>query len=273
MLRRQLGIPDSAISFDLLPGAIQVSDSVTQRLRPTKAGIQTLALVDTGLSFCTMGFNVRDPNGLYYFLTAGHCTHNYQGPTNERWYQATTDSVGRESINPAWRTVGCAGFDICDTADVAAIQYNADTTVTHANLVVQTSTVGHGLGYGSLDIDSTFTIAGWRSAMTNSYVYKTGAASGTTMGQVIGSCVNVSYDSTPPTRLMFCQRQAQMQWRVGDSGSPVYQWGTPLVLSARYGAGIVWGGYAYNFPHNPFIFYSEMPGVQSRLGVSLTPCC
>ena len=69
---RQLGIPDSAITFDLVPGAIELSDSVTQRLRPTKAGIQTLALVDTGLSFCTMGFNVSDPNGRYYFLTAGH---------------------------------------------------------------------------------------------------------------------------------------------------------------------------------------------------------
>jgi hypothetical protein len=64
-----------------------------------------------------------------------------------------------------------------------------------------------------------------------------------------------------------------MQWKKGDSGAPVYQWGTPLALTARYGVGIVWGGYAYNFPHNPFIFYSEMPGVQSRLGVSLVPCC
>lgn len=265
-LADRLGIPRSALVFETRRGDLVALASLRDTFRPTGAGIQIDFTPSTPGGECTMGFNVRtgtsDPDR--YFLTAGHCTGNYNGPTGRVVYQPVSSRVGVEAYNPAWSTQGCRpGANYCRQTDAALIRY--DSHITSQNRVAETTTIGTGNGWGNLTVARWYSVGSTRDPAQGSEVHKTGRTTGTTRGLVTGTCVNPGV-AVPDYTEVFCSHEAQMAAAGGDSGSPVYQWFVPLTTTSRGVGGILWGGYIPGPGETARIYYSPISLLQADFG-------
>ncbi len=266
-----LGIAGAAIHFEQV-GELYPGTSVQDKLPRRHAGIQigsTDPTADTAV--CTLGFmvHVNSPTGTRGFLTASHCTLNFSGPTGQVWHQnKPANRIGVESNNPAWRTTGCdIGAMYCDSADVAFMTY--DDSISVDDSVVQTSTVGTN-GSGNTTIGTLYSIAGGKDPAPGDSAYRTGRTSGTTRGVIVGTCVLVPTNGSP-TRSLDCQDEVQAFASGGDSGGPVYNFGFPLNLSARYALGIFNTFTAADGQGRYHYYFSPWSLIQRRLGVTLFP--
>lgn len=261
---QRLGIPASAITFEDYSGNFASTSTVQDYARPIHAGIKISRPVSGDTLGCTMGFNVETPAGSSYFLTASHCSQSFTGNVGKLWYQAAYgDLAGQEAVNPAWATSGCApGALYCTTADAELIA--RDPSVPFEYTVVQTSIVGSGNNAGNLDIGSNLSVASSRDAASGEQVYHTGQGSGTKQGPVIGTCVDLPAYGNPAISLS-CQYEVRSLLTGGDSGSPVYYWNFPLVLTVRYALGIAHSSYTSpNGGH--LMYYSTWQAIQNKFG-------
>ncbi|MET0399968.1 MAG: hypothetical protein ABW277_24475 [Longimicrobiaceae bacterium] len=270
-LAESLGVPRGALHFEIRRGHNELAATLRDVIRPTGAGTQVNVNVGTEAGACTMGFNVTAANGQRYFLTAGHCTQNYAGPTGRVFYQpgnSTADRVGAEAINPAWSTTGCgAGASYCRATDAAAILY--DSNISSQKRVAQSSTVGTGNGSGNLTIGTWYGVGGSGGVGVGQEVHKTGRTTGTTRGPVTGTCVNAGVFAPVNTEVP-CAYEAQARANGGDSGSPVYYF--PLVLQPQYRAtvGILFGTYVPGAGETYKIYFNSLSQIETDLGTTFT---
>lgn len=261
------GIPPDAVSFEVYSGGFEATATVRDIVRPGTAGTQishVWSVADT--AYCTMGFNAM-LNGQEYFLTAGHCTHNYTGAGATTFYQPKVPNLlGTEAINPAWNTTGClSATTYCNTIDAALIAYAPN--VSGWSKVAQTSTVGTGNNIGNLTIGSTYGLAlPQASVSVGDSVYKTGRSSGSTKGVINGTCVDVDSIGPPPFRSLFCQVEAGIRVDGGDSGSPAYRFRFPLAPSYREPEGIINTKYLNSPEEPPKAYFSTIAAIQAALG-------
>ncbi len=220
-----------------------------------------------------MGFHVTDSIGTQFFLTASHCTGNYNGVGTTVFYQPTTSSsniVGVESINPAWNTSGCMpSVSYCRLADVALVQFSSSSLLTKA--VGQSSTIGTGNSSGNVQLGSLYNVAAGGDAISGTTVIKTGQYTGSTSGSIVGTCVNVGPILDPIGSIykeVFCASDVQAKSDFGDSGGPVYHYRIPLSSSYRQADGILFAGAVIS--GNNHYLYSSWSQVQSDMGRSLT---
>nr|WP_203935653.1 S1 family peptidase [Planosporangium mesophilum] len=110
----------------------------------------------TGGARCSLGFNVRSSSGVYYFLTAGHCTN-----IGSTWTNGST-------------TIGTRAGTSFPGNDYGIVQYT-NTSISHPGAV------------GSQDITSAGTPA------VNQTVYRRGSTTGIHSGRVTALNATVNY--------------------------------------------------------------------------------
>lgn len=182
----------------------------TAKTRPVIAGV----LIETDITGtlntkCTSGFSAADKNGNKGMITAGHC-----GNVGENIYQPTVSAFGLDKLGPISTKSGSGS-----NADAAWVPFSDVAPKIYGN-----KSVNKKLSYIEGNIGDI--------------VYKDGANTGTTSGQI--ECLDcTSYD--PNTGATFYhQRYANAKGRGGDSGGPVYSYYYNWTLGKNelYAAGI-----------------------------------
>ena len=262
-----LGIPTEALLMQVISEDIVGASDLRSMVRPTRAGYLIKNVL--GLE-CTMGFNVTNESGEFLFLTASHCTNSPFGGTGMSFFQHQEPLwVGDVALNPAWRTTGClSGAVYCTDADVMAVAF--DASVTPSILVAQSSVVGTGNSAGNLTVGATFEVAGSHDAPQGVTVFKTGQASGSTSGPVLGTCVTHYMQVFFPAVLtsVHCVSEAQMRTDVGDSGGPVYRLVIPFGGHLRFANGIVHATGTIDGERRTY--FSHWPKIEEWLDTSLS---
>ncbi|MCX4991966.1 S1 family peptidase [Streptomyces sp. NBC_00568] len=134
---------------------------------------------------CSLGFNVQDNSGNYYFLTAGHCT----------------DGAGTWWSNSGHTTtLGTTAGSSFPTNDYGIVRYT-NTSVTKSGAV------------GSQDIASAATPS------VGTTVYRRGSTTGTRSGRVTALNATVNYGSGD---IVYGMIQTTVCAEPGDSGGPLY---------------------------------------------------
>ena len=249
-----LGIPDSALSV-VVASPIHLLTTLRDQVRPMRAGIMIThnhpvspTLVQQAQ--CTMGW--LGYSGPYLgYVTNSHCGKGFAGwrifgLDSLIWYQGSYNdphnAISREFIDPDPQPCTMDGKStLCRNADVSfhIFVVGADAQV---NMLARTNS---GL---NIDPGTQWNYAAdyWNMpAWDGTYVQKTGAATGTTLGVIQGACVD--YDTTEQGREVWLPCQSLVVAygsnvplsSGGDSGSPVYE------LMSGYNvdvAGILWAG-------------------------------
>ncbi|MEU6604552.1 S1 family peptidase [Streptomyces shenzhenensis] len=134
---------------------------------------------------CSLGFNVQDSSGNYYFLTAGHCT----------------DGAGTWWSNSGHTTtLGTTAGSSFPGNDYGIVRYTNSS-------VAKSGTVG------SVDITSAATPS------VGTTVYRRGSTTGTHSGQVTGLNATVNYGGGDIVSGLI---QTTVCAEPGDSGGPLY---------------------------------------------------
>lgn len=267
-LARRAGFDTAALYLESVPEYPRATlGSLRDKWRATFAGIQT----KSAGADCSMGFHVTDSVGTSYFLTAGHCTGNFNGPGATVFYQntaTTANQVGVEDVNPAWDTSGCLPtVTYCRLTDAALVRFDSPSFA--SKWVGQSSSVGSGSGSGNLLVGATYPVATQGDAASGTTVYRTGRTTGSTVGAIVGTCVDVG----PISNIYFytevyCGSEVTAYSDAGDSGGPVYHWRIPLVASARQADGILYAGGIISGVHR--YWYNSWTQLESTMGRSLT---
>ncbi|MFJ4692657.1 S1 family peptidase [Streptomyces sp. NPDC088766] len=134
---------------------------------------------------CSLGFNVRDSAGNYYFLTAGHCTDGAG-----TWWSNSSHTT----------TLGTTAGSSFPTNDYGIVRYT-NTSVTKAGTA------------GGVDITS----AGTPSVGTT--VYRDGSTTGTHSGRVTALNATVNYGGGD---VVYGMIQTNVCAEGGDSGGSLY---------------------------------------------------
>ncbi|MEV5973279.1 S1 family peptidase [Streptomyces sp. NPDC051921] len=144
---------------------------------------------------CSLGFNVRDSAGNYYFLTAGHCT----------------DGAGTWWSNSGRTTVlGSTSGSSFPTNDYGIVRYT-NTTVTKSGTV------------GSVDITSA------ANATVGMSVTRRGSTTGTHSGSVTGLNATVNYGGGD---IVYGMIRTNVCAEPGDSGGPLYSGSRAIGLTS-----------------------------------------
>ncbi|GGM98238.1 streptogrisin D [Actinoplanes campanulatus] len=157
---------------------------------------------------CSLGFNVRNSAGTYYFLTAGHCTR------------------GTSSWNNGSATLGTTAGSSFPGNDYGIVRYT-NTTIT------KTGGVGT-----SVDITSAATPA------VGATVYRRGSTTGTRSGRVTALNSTVNYAEGSVSGLIRTTVCAQP----GDSGGSLYSGTTAHGLTSGGSGNCTSGGVTYFQP-------------------------
>ncbi|MFC6065872.1 S1 family peptidase [Streptomyces ochraceiscleroticus] len=160
---------------------------------------------------CSLGFNVRNSSGTYYFLTAGHCTDG-----NPPWY---TNSSRTTSIGPT------AGSSFPNN-DYGIVKYT-NTSVSHAGTV------------GSQDITS----AG--NPTVGQSVTRRGSTTGIHSGTVTALNATVNYGGGD---IVYGMIQTTVCAEPGDSGGPLYSGTKALGLTSGGSGDCTSGGTTFFQP-------------------------
>ncbi|MFF9429786.1 S1 family peptidase [Streptomyces sp. NPDC004290] len=148
---------------------------------------------------CSLGFNVKDGAGNYYFLTAGHCT----------------DGAGTWWSNSAHTTVlGTTAGSSFPNNDYGIVRYT-NTSVTKSGTV------------GSVDI------TGAANATVGMSVTRRGSTTGIHSGSVTGLNATVNYGGGD---IVYGMIQTNVCAEPGDSGGPLYS-GTRAIGLTSGGSG------------------------------------
>ncbi|GGM01897.1 serine protease [Streptomyces fumigatiscleroticus] len=134
---------------------------------------------------CSLGFNVQDNSGNYYFLTAGHCTDGAG-----TWWSNSSHTT----------TLGTTAGSSFPTNDYGIVRYT-NSSVTKSGTV------------GSVDITS----AGTPSVGTT--VYRRGSTTGIHSGRVTALNATVNYGSGD---IVYGMIQTTVCAEPGDSGGSLY---------------------------------------------------
>ncbi|MEU1043071.1 S1 family peptidase [Streptomyces sp. NPDC005551] len=144
---------------------------------------------------CSLGFNVQDNSGNYYFLTAGHCTDGAG-----TWYS----NSGRTT------TLGTTTGSSFPTNDYGIVRYT-NSSVTKSGAV------------GSQDIASAATPS------VGTTVYRRGSTTGTHSGRVTALNATVNYGGGD---VVYGMIQTTVCAEPGDSGGPLYGGSTAYGLTS-----------------------------------------
>ncbi|SNX57350.1 streptogrisin B [Streptomyces sp. TLI_55] len=134
---------------------------------------------------CSLGFNVQDNSGNYYFLTAGHCTDGAG-----TWWSNSSHST----------TLGTTAGSSFPGNDYGIVRYT-NSSVTKSGAV------------GSQDIASAATPS------VGTTVYRRGSTTGTHSGRVTALNATVNYGSGD---IVYGLIQTTVCAEPGDSGGPLY---------------------------------------------------
>ncbi|MER6524999.1 S1 family peptidase [Streptomyces sp. NPDC001508] len=134
---------------------------------------------------CSLGFNVQDNSGNYYFLTAGHCTDGAG-----TWWSDSGHTT----------TLGTTAGSSFPGNDYGIVRYT-NSSVTKSGTV------------GSVDITSAATPS------VGTTVYRRGSTTGTHSGQVTGLNATVNYGGGDIVSGLI---QTTVCAEPGDSGGPLY---------------------------------------------------
>ncbi|WP_426363134.1 S1 family peptidase [Streptomyces sp. E-08] len=144
---------------------------------------------------CSLGFNVKDGAGNYYFLTAGHCT----------------DGAGTWWSNSSHSTVlGTTAGSSFPTNDYGIVRYT-NTSVTKSGTV------------GSVDITSA------ANATVGMSVTRRGSTTGIHSGTVTGLNATVNYGGGD---IVYGMIQTNVCAEPGDSGGPLYSGSRAIGLTS-----------------------------------------
>ncbi|MEU9997976.1 S1 family peptidase [Streptomyces sp. NPDC050848] len=144
---------------------------------------------------CSLGFNVRDSAGNYYFLTAGHCTDGAG-----TWYS----NSGRTTV------LGSTSGSSFPTNDYGIVRYT-NTSVTKSGTV------------GSVDITSA------ANATVGMSVTRRGSTTGTHSGSVTGLNATVNYGGGD---IVYGMIRTNVCAEPGDSGGPLYSGSRAIGLTS-----------------------------------------
>jgi streptogrisin D len=160
---------------------------------------------------CSLGFNVKNSSGAYYFLTAGHCTQ-----VASTWYSnsAHTTLLGTNYVSSF------------PGNDYGIVKYSTSTTVTISGAV------------GSQDITSAATPS------VGASVSRRGSTTGTHTGTVTQLNATVNYSEGTVSGLIRTTVCAES----GDSGGPLYSGTTALGLTSGGSGNCSSGGVTYFQP-------------------------
>ncbi|WP_328460611.1 S1 family peptidase [Actinoplanes sp. NBC_00393] len=162
----------------------------------------------SGSGRCSLGFNVRNSAGAYYFLTAGHCTR------------------GSSSWNNGSTTLGTTAGSSFPGNDYGLVRYT-NTSIT------KTGGVGT-----SIDITRAAT------PTVGATVYRRGSTTGTRSGRVTALNSTVNYAEGSVSGLIRTTVCAQP----GDSGGPLYSGTTAHGLTSGGSGNCSTGGTTYFQP-------------------------
>ncbi|GAA1375358.1 S1 family peptidase [Catellatospora chokoriensis] len=195
---------------DRLGDAVRV-ETTAGTLSPTISGGNAIY---GGGSRCSLGFNVRSASGVYYFLTAGHCTN-----LATSWYanSARTQLIGTR--------VGTS----FPGNDYGIVRY--DSSISHPGDVY--------LYNGSYQ---DITSAG--NATVNQTVYRSGSTTGLRSGRVLGTGATVNYPQGTVTGLIRTNVCAEG----GDSGGSLFAGTVALGLTSGGSGNCSSGGTTYFQP-------------------------
>ncbi|MCX2182598.1 S1 family peptidase [Streptomyces sp. SKN60] len=144
---------------------------------------------------CSLGFNVKDSAGNYYFLTAGHCT----------------DGAGTWWSNSSHSTVlGSTAGSSFPTNDYGIVRYT-NSTVTKSGTV------------GSVDITSA------ANATVGMSVTRRGSTTGIHSGSVTGLNATVNYGGGD---IVYGMIRTNVCAEPGDSGGPLYSGSRAIGLTS-----------------------------------------
>jgi len=248
-----VGAPSGMIDVFVIPPTV-TSASLSDPVSPRLGGLRIF-----GLENCTLGFNARTQNvfnGLYdptrYFITNSHCT----SPTGAAdgisrgvifGQPDPAHRVGVEAVDPALRRydpydyTDCRPDRQCRYSDAALVQYDAGVSDNMGRLADVDGPFPYNI-FGNFYVDRIDNQPG-----IGAFVYKIGATTGTTGGNITHTCVNVTQyrgrreDGSLIDRGvdMLCQDQATLELNFGDSGSAVYR--RNVVGGDVTAIGLLWG--------------------------------
>ncbi|MFI0987570.1 S1 family peptidase [Streptomyces exfoliatus] len=144
---------------------------------------------------CSLGFNVRDSAGTYYFLTAGHCTDGAG-----TWYSNSSRST----------VLGSTAGSSFPVNDYGIVRYT-NSTVTKSGTV------------GSVDITSA------ANATVGMSVTRRGSTTGTHSGSVTGLNATVNYGGGD---IVYGMIRTNVCAEPGDSGGPLYSGSRAIGLTS-----------------------------------------
>ncbi|MEU8763764.1 S1 family peptidase [Streptomyces sp. NPDC048659] len=160
---------------------------------------------------CSLGFNVKDSAGNYYFLTAGHCT----------------DGAGTWWADSAKTTVlGTTSGSSFPVNDYGIVRYT-NASVTKSGSV------------GSVDITSA------ANATTGMSVTRRGSTTGTHSGTVTGLNATVNYGGGD---IVYGMIQTNVCAEPGDSGGPLYSGSRAIGLTSGGSGNCTSGGTTFFQP-------------------------
>jgi streptogrisin D len=160
---------------------------------------------------CSLGFNVQNSSGAYFFLTAGHCTQ-----VVSTWYSDSAHNT----------LLGTNYVSSFPGNDYGIVQYSTSTTVEISGTV------------GSQDITSAATPA------VGASVSRRGSTTGVHTGTVNQLNATVNYAEGTVTGLIRTTVCAE----AGDSGGPLYSGTTALGLTSGGSGNCTAGGVTYFQP-------------------------
>ncbi|HEY9375133.1 S1 family peptidase [Streptomyces sp.] len=160
---------------------------------------------------CSLGFNVRDSAGNYYFLTAGHCTDGAG-----TWYS----NSGRTTV------LGSTAGSSFPTNDYGIVRYT-NTSVTKSGTV------------GGVDITSA------ANATVGMSVTRRGSTTGTHGGSVTGLNATVNYGGGD---IVYGMIRTNVCAEPGDSGGPLYSGSRAIGLTSGGSGNCSTGGTTFFQP-------------------------
>ena len=171
---------------------------------------------------CSLGFNVRNSAGTYYFLTAGHC-----GNIASTWYSNSSHST----------VLGTTAGSSFPGNDYAIIRYT-NSSVTHSGVV-------------DLYNGSTQDITTAGSAYVGESVRRSGSTSGVHSGTVQAVNATVRYSEGTVSGLI----QTNVCAEPGDSGGSLYAGSTALGLTSGGSGDCTSGGTTFFQPVTEALSY------------------
>ena len=263
---RASGVPREAVVVEEIEPVV-LAQTLRDKRTPIPGGVQ----ISFANSFCTVGFNVyRYLPDDFGFITNSHCSRVQGGTEGTVYYQvADPDRIAVEVADPPYvsgSNSGCPPGRFCRYSDALFARYDYNEPP-FGDLGSVARTTSRGSATGSLTVASIlFDVTRVDIFPTvGTQVNKIGRTTGWTYGRVLRSCLDVNPSSSNVTLL--CQHAVTAGNLPGDSGSPVFRWGTAPRFWQAYtkaraieAVGLLWGGTTGTF------YFSPILNIEGELG-------